>query len=194
MICGVILAGGAAQRMGGRDKGRLTLAGQTLYRHVITRARPQVDDLILSANGDLVHYADLGLEVFGDGDFPSMGPLGGVLAALHAAKSRGADQVMSFAADTPFFPMNIVTALRGHAADAAIAYAQDIRGGLHPTFALWHVDVASALAAELRGGGRKMRDVMARLGGVAVPLDAPPEAFFNINTPADLEQAAQMIP
>lgn len=194
MICGVILAGGAAQRMEGRDKGRLMLAGQTLYSHVITRARPQVDDLILSANGDPVRYADLGLEVFGDGDFPSMGPLGGVLAALHAAKARGADQVMSFAADSPFFPLNLVTALKDLGADAAIAYAQDMRGGLHPTFALWQVDVACALEAELRGGARKMRDVMARLGGVAVPLSAPPDAFFNINTEADLEQAAQMIP
>ena len=192
MICGVILAGGEARRMGGQDKGRLLLRGQSLYAHVIDRARPQVDHLILSANGDSALYADLGLDVVADGAFAAMGPLGGVLAALRAAKMHGAQRVMSFASDSPFFPSDIVAQLCAAQGHGALVFAQDQSGSIHPTFALWDVDLADPLAAELRGGGRKMRDVMARLGGVSAPLDAPEQAFFNINTKADLEQAAEM--
>jgi molybdopterin-guanine dinucleotide biosynthesis protein A len=53
--------------------------------------------------------------------------------------------------------------------------------------------LADPLAAELRGGGRKMRDVIARLGGVSAPLDAHEQVFFNINTKADLEQASEIV-
>ena len=41
-ISGVILAGGRATRMGGEDKGLVSIAGIALYQHVLARLRPQV--------------------------------------------------------------------------------------------------------------------------------------------------------
>ena len=63
---GVILAGGLATRMGGGDKGRLTLGGQSLLTRVIDRLSPQVADLALNANGDPARFADTGLPVLAD--------------------------------------------------------------------------------------------------------------------------------
>ena len=45
-LTGVILAGGRAERMGGRDKGLLPLAGEPLIAHGIRRLQPQVAELL----------------------------------------------------------------------------------------------------------------------------------------------------
>ena len=45
-VTGVILAGGRAERMGGRDKGLLPLAGEPLIVHGVRRLRPQVAELL----------------------------------------------------------------------------------------------------------------------------------------------------
>jgi len=51
-IAGLILAGGRATRMSGRNKAEIELAGQTLLARAIARAKPQVGRLLLSANRD----------------------------------------------------------------------------------------------------------------------------------------------
>ena len=54
-IPGLLLAGGRARRMrraGGGDKCLLKLGGRTLLDRVIERAAPQVERLVLNANGD----------------------------------------------------------------------------------------------------------------------------------------------
>ncbi|WP_333697002.1 NTP transferase domain-containing protein, partial [Phaeobacter italicus] len=48
---GVILAGGLATRMGGGDKGRLQVGGESLLARVVDRIAPQVAGLALNANG-----------------------------------------------------------------------------------------------------------------------------------------------
>src|SRR5690554_2784109 len=64
--CAVILAGGQANRMGGVDKGRLMLGDQSLIQRVIGRITPQVDAVVLNANGDPGRFDDLGLPVVAD--------------------------------------------------------------------------------------------------------------------------------
>ena len=56
-ITGVILAGGRAERMGRRDKGLLPLAGEPLIAHGVRRLRPQVAELLISANRHQERYA-----------------------------------------------------------------------------------------------------------------------------------------
>ncbi|RMH49252.1 MAG: hypothetical protein D6688_00755, partial [Alphaproteobacteria bacterium] len=48
---GVILAGGLGRRMGGRDKAFLRLGEETLLARVMRRLSPQVDALVVNANG-----------------------------------------------------------------------------------------------------------------------------------------------
>ncbi|MEM7542922.1 MAG: NTP transferase domain-containing protein, partial [Pseudomonadota bacterium] len=43
-IAGGVLAGGQARRMGGNDKGLITLAGEHLIGHVVRRFAPQVGE------------------------------------------------------------------------------------------------------------------------------------------------------
>ena len=105
---GVVLAGGQATRMGGGDKGLRLLGRQTILDRVIERLSPQVSDLALNANGDATRFSDLGLPVLADSIEGFAGPLAGVLAGLDWAAKIGADTLVTAAADTPFFPCDLV--------------------------------------------------------------------------------------
>ncbi|SIS51246.1 molybdenum cofactor guanylyltransferase MobA [Paracoccus saliphilus] len=201
---GVILAGGLATRMGGGDKGLLRVGGQSLLAHVIARLEPQVAGLALNANGDPTRFADFGLPVLPDsiGGFP--GPLAGVLAGLDWAAGKGADAIVTVAADTPFFPTDLVTRLflAAEGKDHPLAMATTPRadgealksGGKrinrHPTFGLWPVALRDDLRAALHDGLRKVVLWTDRHdAGEALFPAVPFDPFFNVNTAEDLARA-----
>jgi len=190
---GVILAGGQATRMGGGDKGLLTLGGGTILSHVIERLEPQVADLALNANGDIARFADLGLPVISDSISGFPGPLSGVLAGLDWAAEQGADHIVTAAADTPFFPCDLVAQLllAAQTAGTNIALARTT-GGRHPTFGLWPTALRDDLRSALAGGLRKVVLWTDQHGAATAhfPDDA---AFFNVNTPNDLATAQDML-
>lgn len=188
---GVILAGGRATRMGGGDKGLLSLAGRPILTHVVERLSPQVADLALNANGDPARFGGFGLPVLPDSLPDRPGPLAGVLAGLDWAAGQGADAIVTAAADTPFFPADLVPRLllaaEGMEAPLALAASET---GRQPTFGLWPVALRDDLRAALTGGLRKIVQWTDQHGGrLATFPGAEPDPFFNINTPDDLAQA-----
>ena len=195
---GVILAGGQATRMGGGDKGRLPLRGRSLLDHVMDRLGPQVAGLALNANGDAARFADLGLPVLPDSIDGFAGPLAGVLAGLDWAAGQGADCIVTAAADTPFFPCDLVPRLllaaEGMAHPLALAGTPAPRRGLarHPTFGLWPTALRDDLRAALSDGLRKVI-LWTDKHGCAMADFPDDTAFFNVNTPDDLAKAKAML-
>jgi molybdopterin-guanine dinucleotide biosynthesis protein A len=194
---GVILAGGQATRMGGGDKGLRVVAGKRLLDHVLDRLRPQVGHIALNANGPPARFDDFGLPVVPDSlpDWP--GPLAGVLAGLDWAAGQGADAIVTVAADTPFFPRDLVARLQAVAGPTGLALAATREGGKlwrHPTFGLWPVALREDLRAALTGGLRKVVLWTDTHGaGTAEFATVPFDPFFNINTPEDIASAEQMV-
>ncbi|MHA6263358.1 molybdenum cofactor guanylyltransferase MobA [Arenibacterium sp. CAU 1754] len=206
---GVILAGGQATRMGGGDKGLLELGGQSLLSRVIDRLEPQVADLALNANGDAERFAGYKLPVIPDSIDGYAGPLAGVLAGLDWAAGQGADTIVTVAADTPFFPCDLVPRLllatEGMEHPLALAAtprtADEVtksmsRSGLirHPTFGLWPVALRDDLRAALADGLRKVVIWTDKHDGrlAEFPNDGF-DPFFNVNTPDDLAHAESLI-
>ncbi len=193
---GVILAGGLATRMGGGDKGLLPLGGRPLLGHVIDRLEPQVAGLALNANGDAARFARFRLPVLPDSIEGYAGPLAGVLAGLDWAAEQGAETIVTAAADTPFFPPDLVPQLllaaEGMDHPLALAATPDPKRGIarHPTFGLWPVALRDDLRAALQGGLRKVVMWTDRHDGrqALFPVGAI-DPFFNVNTPEDLERA-----
>jgi molybdopterin-guanine dinucleotide biosynthesis protein A len=197
---GVILAGGQATRMGGGDKGLLPLGGRSLLDHVIDRLQPQVAGLALNANGDSARFSRFGLPVLADSVAGFAGPLAGVLAGLDWAASKGADTIVTAAADTPYFPADLVPQLllRGEGMSHPLVLAatpDPDRGEVrHPTFGLWPVALRDDLRAALDAGVRKVVVWTDRHSGrVALFPVSGFDPFFNVNTPADLARAEAMI-
>ena len=188
---GVILAGGQATRMGGGDKGLLRLGDRSILDHVIARIDPQVAALSLNANGDPERFADFGLPVNADSIDGFAGPLSGVLAGMDWAHNLGASHVVSVAADTPFFPCDLVPQLLLNATGQGLALAAS-PGGRQPTFGIWPVSLREDLRQALVGGLRKVVQwTSAHNAGTAEFPDD--QAFFNVNTPDDLIQAETMV-
>ncbi len=197
----IILAGGKATRMGGGDKGRLEIGGQSLLDRVIDRLGAQVAGLALNANGDAARFADTGLPVLPDTVSDHPGPLAGVLAGLDWAAEQGADRIVTAAADTPFFPTDLVARLEAEAggmdAPLVLAASRDAETGKiwrQPTFGLWPVALRDDLRRALEGGLRKVVLWTDQHGGrEAVFESAGQDPFFNINTPEDLATARRLV-
>jgi molybdopterin-guanine dinucleotide biosynthesis protein A len=195
---GVLLAGGLARRMGGGDKPLRLLAGRPLLDHVIERMRPQVDALVLNANGDPARFAAYGLPVAADSIADFAGPLAGVLAGLDWAAAHRPDcpMVASVATDAPFLPADLVARLMaGLAADGADMACAASGGQAHPVIGLWPVRLRDELRHALVAEGIRKVDVWTaryRLATVTF-ADQPVDPFFNANRPGDLEEAAGLL-
>lgn len=193
---GVILAGGRSTRMGGGDKFLLDLAGRPILDHVIARLMPQVAKIALNANGDAARLNRFGLPVIADSIDGFAGPLAGVLAGMDWAAENGFDQIVTVAADTPFFPEHLVAALQmGIESDAtplAMATTPDPERPFnrHPTFGVWDVALRDDLRQSLNNGLRKVVQWTNPKGCANVSFEGFAfDPFFNVNTPDDLETA-----
>lgn len=201
-IVGVILAGGRSRRMGGGDKTLRALGSRTMLAQIAARLKPQVGPMIINANGDQSRFAALGLPVVADATDDFAGPLAGVLAGMRwaAAHSGQTRRVVTVPGDAPFVPSDLVERLiaASDASGGAIAVAQSA-GVLHHVTALWPVALADALAAAVAEGERRVGNWAARQGIVAVPFDPirigsrTVDPFFNINTPDDFLEAAELM-
>ena len=78
-IVGLLLAGGQSRRMGGGDKALRVIGGVPLLERVIERMRPQVETLVLNANGDPARFAAFGLPVIADGTLVGIISIGDVV-------------------------------------------------------------------------------------------------------------------
>lgn len=136
--------------MGNINKALLQLDGQTLIARAIARLEPQVERLAISANMDHDALAKYGLPILAD--HAPLGPLAGVLAALEWAAPLGATAVVSVAVDTPFFPPDLVPHLCLAAESSASGLAIAHSNADHPTFGIWPVALAPALADFLASG------------------------------------------
>ncbi len=188
-VTGIVLAGGQGRRMGGVDKGLIEMDGLPLVAHVLRRFRGQVAETLINANQNLERYQAFGLPVIPD----ALGGFVGPLAGLHAGMTQASQPlVATVPCDSPFLPVDLVARLHHHllAADAELAVAQTFDQP-HPVFCLARRDLLPHLARFLAEGGRKIDAWYASLRGIVVPFDDQADAFRNLNTREELEQAGR---
>ena len=107
-VSGLIIAGGRAQRMEGRDKGLQPYLGRPLLAHVIERFAPQVQGLRLNVNHHREAYAGFGLPCVADTVPGYAGPLAGLLAGLETCITP---LLACVPCDAPLLPMDLVQRL-----------------------------------------------------------------------------------
>lgn len=194
-VAGVIVAGGRARRMGGGDKCLLDLDGSSVLEHVIARLRLQVPEVVLNAAGDASRFARFGVPVIPDSIAGQPGPLAGVLAGLDWAAAEGFESIVTVPGDTPFFPEDLVMALRAAAVASGrplvMAMSEEPGGKLlaHPVCALWPVALREQLRDDILAGARKVQAWAEAQGATRAIFHDRRDPFFNINTPEDLAAA-----
>lgn len=209
-IGALILAGGASQRMGGKDKGLMQLNGQALVDHVITNIRHQQphapQHIAINANRHTADYAHRGYPIWADEEpYLHQGPLAGFVTGL-----RGYQRTMPevthlwvVPCDCPIFPRDLLARLAASLirTEAMVSTPcstlppdNNTRIQAHPTFCLMRMDVLPHLEHYLRQGGRKVFTWAQAMDTATVMYDTPaPQEpyFFNANTPTELATLRQ---
>lgn len=182
-LTGLVLAGGIGLRMGGVEKALLSLHGRPLLAHVVDRLRPQVDEILVNANGDAAQFSGFGDRVIRDEIDGRVGPLAGLHAGLMQAAHAW---VLAVPCDAPRLPHDLgarlMQAIQAHGAELAVARAA---GRLHPVFCLVSTALATPLRDYLAEGGRAVMGWIDTRRSVIVSFDDA-DAFTNVNTPEDL--------
>lgn len=185
---GCLIAGGDGSRMGG-NKAKALLGGKSLFQHALDRLRPQVGRLAVnSAPADWVPD-DISCLPDIQAD---QGPLMGLQVGLLWAEMRGFKWLFTAPIDCPFLPRNIVQQLVRGRTEGSLAVVAKAGDRTHNLTALWHVDVLPTVIAQLDQYQRSAHRLISALPHDTVKFEEP-RAFFNINTPDDLKEAALLL-
>jgi molybdenum cofactor guanylyltransferase len=188
-VTGVILAGGRGRRMGGNDKGLIEVQGRPLIEYAINALRPQVDELMISANRNISVYKKYGYPVVPDALPDFQGPLAGMLAGLTRASS---EYVAFVPCDVLSLPDDLVSRLMGPLTEnkAEVCMAHDGER-CHPVIALLKSSLVDVLQADLEKSVRKAEDWMRSRKIVIADFSYASGSFFSINSPEDMEKISR---
>lgn len=187
-VSAIILAGGKATRMGGVDKGLVTLQNRPFVQHVINRLSPQVDEILVNANREIAQYRLFGFPVFEDEYADFIGPLAGFSLGLQLCKH---EYLLTTPCDSPLIPHHLASRLMQSliANDADIAIAKS-GGFTHPVFCLMKKSLLSSLKNFIAHGGRKVSIWQKSHIYTEVLFDDCDNAFVNVNTFEELHTLA----
>ena len=197
-ILGYVQAGGASTRFG-RDKALVGFGGRTMLA--------QTTGLLASVCGEVIivaaegQYPDVLVPLLAD-RWPGQGPLGGILTALQSSALRGTESIWNLivSCDMPLLTCDWLEFLcqRAERSAAQVAVAESANG-LEPLCACWKTTSMPSVQAAFDSGVRKVSDAMKRLPmevldvSVWKRFDTKGRLFWNINTPADYEEAKRIL-
>jgi len=180
----VILAGGQASRMGGKDKGLVELNGRPLIQYVFDNLSTQTQSITINANRNLELYGQFAPVV--QDIFPNFpGPLGGIHAGLKNAEN---DWVGFVPCDSPQINNDLVERFCQQVepdSDILVAHDGEYK---QPVFTLFHKRVLPKLEAFLERGDRKIILLYKECKTSYVDFSDSPNCFVNLNTPEELTQ------
>ncbi len=122
----IILAGGEGKRVGGRDKGLICYKKKPLIEHVINIIKPQVEQIIISANRNIKEYKAYNLPVVSDAGVSHAklahhGPMAGIAAALPFCNN---DWVLIVPCDMPLLPTDLIEQLSNNSSSKHLYIAE----------------------------------------------------------------------
>lgn len=189
-ITGLILAGGRSSRMNGKDKGLMPLIDRPMIEYVIERLKPQVSQIVISANRHIQQYQAFGYDVLVDDYDDFRGPLAGMAKGLSHSNSN---YLLTVPCDGPLLPIDLAQRMLSctleHKAPAVIVFDGRYR---QPTYNLIHKDLLPELNQSLKKNEHKLGKWLMDHGAINLDFSDQPSAFINVNTPDDLKQLTKM--
>lgn len=181
-ITGLILAGGAGRRVGGRDKGLLKWRDRMLVAQVLERLRPQVGPVLISCNRNFDQYAALGTATVADTRRDFQGPLAGLEAAIPHIQT---EFLLLVACDTPLLPTDLCNRLMDSLADehgeaADLSYAHDGERGQY-LCAVIRSSCLPSLHQHLDAGHHSVRHWYQTMACQVVDFSDEAQGFRNYN-------------
>lgn len=183
----IVLAGGAARRLGGRAKPELVLGGVRLVDRVLAAAAKAEPRIVVGPAMPL----PAGVQQTRESP-PGGGPVAALAAALPLVTT---EWVLLLAADLPFLTVEVVDALRAAAVGHDGALLVDDTGRDQRLIGAWSVAALRA-AVPAAADGAPLYGVLGRLDAVRVSWPVPtgtPPPWWDCDQDADLRQARQWL-
>ena len=186
MRAAIVLAGGAARRLGGVDKALVEIGGTTMLDRVLAAAAPSVDELVVVGPQRATNVPGVRFTLE---HRPGGGPVPAVTAGLGVVPE--ADMVVVLAVDLPLLETEHIATLAAGLADAAAdaVAAADHRGQPNPLLAAYRGEhlraAASRLGADTPAAGL--------LPAATVVVDLGEAGTLNVNQPEELERARRWL-
>ena len=186
-VSAAILAGGANKRFNGKTKANIQISGVRIIARTVKILHDIFDDIIIVTNTpeEFKGYSHFNLV---PDEIKNVGPLGGIHAALKAAKN---DAVFVFASDMPCISSDLVKKhidfYNRRRCDAAIPRIKDFKEPLH---SIYNTRIKDELYDFLGGTDKYsienfIQDLNVRYHNLE-DIEEYRKAFININTPQDL--------
>ncbi len=193
MISVVIQAGGRSSRMG-QDKALVMLGDRPMIAHTLACVADLGNEILLTTNAaDKLTW--LGLPMFGD-EQPGAGALPGLQTALRAAAG---EYVLVVAVDMPFLNRDLLAyQLQIRAtADIIVPVWEERHQTMHTVY--HRQNTLAAVENALANGKKRMNSfyddlVVREVTAEEIGRFDDGITFFNVNTAAQLEAAAAMLP
>ena len=196
-----ILAGGASSRFG-RDKALVRFGTRSLLLEIVQLAQTCASEVAVVAGAQKYTDLDVRLEIIKD-RWPGEGPLGGIITALHhtAATARSAEWNLILSCDMPFLTAEWLQFLVDHARASAPEIQVILPHSAHgpePLCACYRTAAAEPLKNVFDRGIRKVTQALQQVRtevldeSVWKRFDSAGRLFWNMNTPADFEEAQRL--
>jgi molybdopterin-guanine dinucleotide biosynthesis protein A len=178
-MIGVLLAGGAGSRLGGRSKAAVEVGGRPLASYPAAALAAICDAVVFVAKADTELPEVDGVERWDEPDEPRH-PVVGIVHALE----RAGGPVMVCAADMPYVTADACAALLTGAGGSTAAVG--VAGGvLQPLFAVYAPGALNGLRAA--DPDARLTDIVESLEPARVAV--PPPIVRSVNTPEELAEA-----
>lgn len=184
VVTAVVLAGGRARRLDGRDKGLIEINNKPMIAYILAALAGQTHETIINANRNPDKYSGMGCRVIPDRIPGYCGPLAGMASAMHICNTR---YLLTVPCDSPLIAGDLAARLYAAIAteSADIAVAHDGRR-LQPVFCLLKTGLRDSIETFLSANRRKIDRWFEEEKYVAVDFSDQPDMFINVNTPEDL--------
>ena len=185
-VTGVLLAGGRASRMGGRDKAFAAVDGEAIAVRTVRLFRTLFPQVLVATNKP-ERFRALDVETVGDA-FVDCGPLAGIHAAMRRAVHPW---IFVAACDMPGLDADVIRFLLARIGDVD-AVVPRWEHDIEPLHAIYAVRLLPQVEDALRAGHHALRDFLPR---VRVDYVAEEElgrirgtarSMLNVNTPEEL--------
>ena len=198
---GYVLAGGASSRFG-RDKALVRFGAIPLVLEIAQLAQTCTAEVAVVAGAQKYTGLDGNIEIIED-RWPGEGPLGGIITAPHysVATNRSAEWNLILSCDLPFLTAKWLQFLVAHACasdkEIQVILPQSAHGP-EPLCACYRTRAAEPLKNVFDRGVRKVTQALQQVRtevldeSVWKRFDSAGHLFWNMNTPADFEEAQRL--
>jgi molybdopterin-guanine dinucleotide biosynthesis protein A len=197
-VVGYVLAGGASSRFG-QDKALMEIRATPMLTCTIKLLESVTKSVTVI--GSLEKYAQFGSEVIPD-RWPGEGPLGGIITALRNSPNINpkSEWNLILSCDMPFLTAEWLGYLseRARKSSAQAVYPQSAHGP-EPLCACYRADAGSVLQRVFERGVRKVTEALKHVRTEVLDeadwkrFDSAGRLFWNMNTPADYEEARRIL-